>query len=287
MSLVAAIRSMGRIVTLSETMISDEGSRRPMNQIPGRLKSIVMNSALTVSYAGLSLQAIDAIRRLHAMQQLTTDFAIEFLAEASTKLNGEIAFLVCSHESREYPRLIKIEGNQVSEGKDIYWIGNQASANALARVELPAMQDERAGDYFSLEERQFTRRFHHYLGHAADSAVGGMVINCLASPFGHCYQDHYGVYVDRMTIPDSVEPSVRARMNEAGMNGHFKYAVMSTAQRGLALVGTFFEQARIGYIYEPILRDDPEKVEASGQLEFQTNLAARSRIHAELLARRE
>lgn len=277
MTLVIAFRSMGRIVTLSDTMISDERLSRSRNRIPGRLKSIVLSRWLTVSYAGLSTQAIDAIRRLKTTYPLTTDSAIEYLRESSARVNGEVDFLLCSHEAPDNPRLVKISGPQVSEGQDLYWIGNPGSACALAHLELTPAQGESRGEYFSVEERKFTRRFHHYLEQGTDTAVGGMVINCLASPYGHCYQDHFAAYVDSVTIPDPVESSLRQRMNNSGMNGYYKYAVMSSSERGLALVGTYFEQANIGYIHEPLVQDDPEKIEARDQSEFGDIVGERSR----------
>jgi hypothetical protein len=278
MTLVAAFRSMGRIVVLSDTMISDEGAHPTRNRFPGRLKSIVLNRWLTVSYAGLSLQAIDVIRRLKSTAPTTTDLAVEYLREAAVGLKSEVDFLVCSHERPDAPRLMRISGSQVSEGQDLYWIGSPASANALARMELPEIQGESGGEYFSLEERRFTRRFHSYVDQVTDASVGGMVINCLASPYGHCYQDHLGAYVDQVVIPDPVEPSLRQRVNSAGMNGYYKYAVLTSPERGLALVGTYFEQARIGFIHEPLVRDDPEKIEAQDQNEFQALIGARSKV---------
>jgi hypothetical protein len=278
MTLVAAYRSMGRIVTLSDTRISDKGSPRLGNRIPGRLKSIVLNRWLTVSYAGLSIQAIDAIRKLHAIRPASTESAVEYLRKSSLTLKAEVDYLVCSHEEPTQLRLIKISGAQVSEGSDLYWIGNPASASALLSMELPPAQGESGGEYWSLEERRFTRRFGAYMDLGTDAAVGGMVVHSLASPFGHCYQTHAGAYFDNVTIPDPVEPAVRQQMNGAGMDGHFKYHVISPDERGLAIVGTYFEQANVGFIHEPLISDDPEKFEARDQSDFQTMVNARAQL---------
>lgn len=287
MTIVAALRSMGRIVVMSDTMISDERSHRTRKRIPGRLKSIVLNRWLTVSYAGLSIQSIDTIRELKAANPTTTDAAVDYLRDVAANQKNEVDFLVCSHERPDRPRLIKISGERASEGQDFYWIGSPTAAGELARLELPAVQGESGGEYFSIEETRFTYRFHQYIKHATDPSVGGMVINCLASPYGHCYQNHYGAYVDQVTIPDPVEPSLRQRMNDAGMNGYYKYAVMTPAERGLALVGTYFEQARIGFIHEPLIQDDPEKVEAEDQNEFQAILAGRSKSRGDYVSERD
>lgn len=280
MTLVAALRSMRRIVVMSDTMISDVDALRP-NRVPGRLKSVVLNEWLTVSYAGLSLQALDAIRKLGADKHLTTETAISALCSASRSFDGEIDFLVCSHEMPIQPRLLKISEGKVSEGQDLYWIGNQESARALANLELPPMEGDSGSDYYSLAERQFTRRFHTYVDKIPDPAVGGMVMNCLASPFGHCYQDHLGAYVERGMIPDPLSPELRAEMNKAGMNGYFSYAVLTAPHRGVAIVGVYFEQAGVGFIHAPLECDDPQKIFAQTQSEFQTVIAARPRKRAD------
>jgi hypothetical protein len=76
-------------------------------------------------------------------------------------------------------------------------------------------------------------------------------------------------------------------MNDAGMNGYYKYAVMTPAERGLALVGTYFEQARIGFIHEPLVQDDPKKVEARDQNEFQAILAGWPKSRGEYVSERD
>jgi tRNA threonylcarbamoyladenosine modification (KEOPS) complex Cgi121 subunit len=67
---------------MSDTMITDKGSARD-NIIPGRLKSIVINSWLTISYAGLSTQAIDAIRKINKGKNISTKSSIDYLKQVS------------------------------------------------------------------------------------------------------------------------------------------------------------------------------------------------------------
>jgi hypothetical protein len=271
---------MGRIVVMSDTMISNADAPRP-NRIPGRLKSVVINRWLTVSYAGLSAQALDAIRMVARDQRLTTDATVTKLCDEARRLSGKVDFLVCSHEEEEHPRLVKIADGKVFEGHDLYWIGNQNSATNLSRLELVPIKGESGSDYYSLEERLFTRRFHTYLEKTQDESVGGMVINCLASPLGHCYQDHLGAYVERITIPDPLAPELRAEMNKAGMNGYYKYAVLTGPHRGVAIVGVYFEQAGVGFVHDPLACDDPQRVPARTQREFHAAVAARSQARAE------
>ena len=64
MTIVVAKKLDERIVDMSDTMISDLNEPKN-NVIPGRLKSMVINNWLTISYANLSIQAIDAIRKIY------------------------------------------------------------------------------------------------------------------------------------------------------------------------------------------------------------------------------
>jgi len=66
-------------------------------------------------------------------------------------------------------------------------------------------------------------------------------------------------------------------MNRGGMNGHYKYSVMSSHERGVAVVGTYFEQAQHGYIHAPLLHDDPERVYSTDQTQFSNLLRLKSR----------
>ena len=75
MTIVAAMKFDKRIVVMSDTMISDSNELRN-NVIPGRLKSIVINNWLTISDAGLSTQAIDAVRKIYNSPNISTGLAI-------------------------------------------------------------------------------------------------------------------------------------------------------------------------------------------------------------------
>lgn len=271
MTLAIAYRSLGRIVTLSDTKISDPGATR-RNAIPGRLKSIVLNDWLTVTYAGLTTQAIDIIRDIRKLTTLSTTTALTHLSMASKEFEGEIDFLVCSHEIRDQPRLVKIANGSVAEGSDMYWIGSPAAAQNFARLELPPTRGEFSLDYVSAQENELTRKFCAYLDTYSDSQVGGLVVNCLASSHGHCYQDHAGAQVDKREIPDPLEPALRQQMDRAGMDGYFTYQVISTSKRGVAVVGMYFEQAGIAYVHVPLLHDDPVEITAPRMEEFRTIL---------------
>ena len=258
---------------MSDTSINNRDSAHP-NAIPGRLKSIVISDRMTVSYAGLSSQALDAVRSLRHKRISSTDDAIEFLEREARSYAGELDFILCSHENSEIPRLVKITADAACEGADFYWIGNSESASALSRFETSYNEPQDAPDWQSSEERRFANRFHEYMRQSRDPNVGGAVISCLCSPFGHCYQDHVGTHAwGTITIPDPTPVEVRAAEHRTGAVS-YSYLVYCPAQRGVALVGFYLEQPGIGFLYLPLERDEPIRIAAADQDQFRRVVSA-------------
>lgn len=274
MTLVIARRWGSRIIVMSETMISDRNARTP-NAIPGRLKSVVVNKRLTVSYAGLSTQAIDAIRAVWTAS-LTGPQAIEFLKESSQQYNGEIDYIVCAHDDPESPRLVKIQDGVVFEGADQYWIGDAIAAQEVSRFEIPRATSSKL-DLQQEEESEFTERFHQYVRNVGTTNVGGAVVNTLCSPRGHCYQQHALVERwDPIVIPNNEDPAVREVIHRTGITS-YAYRVLSAYERGVCLVGCYLDQPSIGFIHDPLHKDEAWLVRADNYTEFTAVLGVRER----------
>lgn len=264
MTIVAAMKFSDRICVLSDTMISNrEGTGN--NIIPGRLKSIVLNHWLTISYAGLSTQAIDAIRELYRNRDITTEEAIQFLADVSRFHSGDLDFILCSHEKSV--RMVKIANGIVFEGGDAYWIGSAQAAAELSKVELPNASCENLPDYISVNEMMFKNAFHDFMRVSRCEGVGGAIIDCLCSPYGHCYNTHAGAFSwDTILLGDD-DLAQREVTNKTGMF-HYEYNVCSTSVRGQAIVGFYLAQSRTGFIYDPIHYDEAMKVDGCDISEF-------------------
>lgn len=256
MTIVAARRFGQRIIVLSDTMISDVNARAN-NIFPGRLKSIVVNKALTVSYAGLSLQALDAIRAIHRDPNASVHSTIEFLTATSKQFDGELEFLLCAHE--QSATFMKISGGKTFEGTDFYWIGNAQAVNELSQIEVQQAKVEKLPDHICEEEIHFTNRFQTYLRDSRCAGVGGPVVNCLCSEYGHCYQNHANAFSWDKILIGQDDYDQRQKANKTGMY-HFEYNVYSSEERGRAIVGLFLGQSNVGFIYDPLRRDEAEKV---------------------------
>lgn len=264
MTIVAARRFGQRIIVLSDTMISDANARAD-NILPGRLKSIVLNKTLTVSYAGLSSQALDAIRAIHQNPNASVQSTIEFLTVTSKRFDGELDFLVCAH--MESAKLLKISSGRTCEGADFYWIGNAQAVSELSQIEVQQAKIENLPDYLCEEEIHFTNRFQTYLREGRCAGVGGAVVNCLCSDCGHYYQDHANAFSWDEVIIGQDDYDQRQKTNKTGMY-HFEYNIYSPEQRGQAIVGLFLGQSNVGFIHDPLHYNDAEKISGMNHAEF-------------------
>lgn len=149
MTVVLARRFDKRIIVMSDTMISSRDGTPP-NVFPGRLKSIVVNDWLTISYAGLSTQAVDVIRHISKIPHLTINSAISYLLGMNSFHNDKIDFIVCSHETEA--RLLKISNGAIYDGEDHYWIGNPTAVNEISKNQQKLPKSEKFPDYIAHEE---------------------------------------------------------------------------------------------------------------------------------------
>lgn len=257
MTIIVARRFDERICVMSDTMISSERFTKD-NVIPGRLKSIVVNEWLTISYAGLSTQAIDAIRKLYRNSSITTNSAVQYLVDISTKYLNEIDFIVCSHENGV--RLMKISNGTVNEGANFYWIGNLQAATELSKVVIPKTEFNDLPYYMSVEEVIFKNEFNTYMRENQCKGIGGAIIDCLCSPYGHCYNTHAGTFSWDTLILGKNDYEERQEIIKTGMYP-YEYNVQSTSVRGQAIVGFYLNQAQIGYVYDPIHHDEAMRIE--------------------------
>ncbi len=277
MTIVLARKFDQRIIVLSDTMISDQEALGH-NIFPGRLKSIVVNKWLTVSYAGLSVQAMDIIRSLRTISDLTTNDAVAILLRANEHHEDAIEFILCSHE--EHSRLLKISASTASEGSDFYWIGSAEAATEISRSHAPGPAAAGRPDHVTQDELDFISTFWRFLNKGVSGCVGGAAVNCLCSPCGHCYQTHAGIFAWDTIVVGKDDPIAREAMNKTGMY-QFGYNLCAPETRGVALVGLYFDQSATGYLYDPMNRDDAVKIRNTDVASFSRLVSDSAAVLAE------
>ncbi|MEO5586858.1 MAG: hypothetical protein ABIQ81_04095, partial [Novosphingobium sp.] len=86
--------------------------------------------------------------------------------------------------------------------------------------------------------------------------VGGVPINLLGSPFGHCYQNHAGAFSpDPISIAGPPHPEAAAPGGD-----RYAYSITGAFHRGVAINSVYFDEAAVGYIYNPLEWDEPCKM---------------------------
>lgn len=277
MTIVVAMKFSDRVCVLSDTMISNrEGTGN--NVIPGRLKSIVINKWLTISYAGLSTQAIDTVREIYRSENIKTEAVIHLLAEVSRLHDGELDFIVCSHE--QSVRMVKIANGKIFEGGDAYWIGNSQAAAELSKIELPNTKCVDLPEYITADELIFKSSFQEFMRSNRCEGIGGAVIDCLCSPYGHCYNSHAGAFSWDTIVLGEDDPVQRKITEKTGMY-HYAYNVCSTIARGQAIVGFYLGQSGVGFIYDPIHYDEARRVDGCSMSEFSSFVEDAGKVLAE------
>lgn len=254
MTLVVARQWVDRIVMLSDTMISDRNAPRP-DIIPGQLKAIVLNSKLSVAYAGRATKALHAIRdvRKTVCQGAYLQDVLDHLYQATNRNSGDVEFLVASHY--EEPALFKVWNGQISTGADWYWIGDPSGATAVQRA-MGSQPIRESGKLDSKEEEELrlSLAFVEVVRESTFPGVGGFSFNLLGSPQGHCYQN-YGESIawDSVKLNEIDTPEYR-RFEKTG-TAHYQYSVTSPQQRGAGVTGVFLPQVELGFIYSPLQFD--------------------------------
>ena len=257
MTLVVAKKFGERILVMSDTMISDSDGTHD-NIIPGRLKTIVLNKTLTISYAGLSIQAIDCIRRIKRnLNSMSLNEIVDLLSECSVINDSKIDFILCSHV--EEIRLLKISGESIFEGSETYWIGNQQAAKELSLIKASDNVVENHPDYVTSDEIAFRNICYNFFRETRCKGIGGAIIDCLCSPYGHCYQGHAGAFSWDTIILGRDNREKRKEFNKTGTY-HYEYNVYASPERGQALIGLFLPQCGVGFYYDPLHHDEAIKV---------------------------
>src|SRR4051794_36294601 len=107
MTIIIGRKFAERILIGSDTMISDNREPRH-NIIPGRLKAVVLTGGFSAAYAGLSDQAINAIRSAKiALSGSKPAQALQVLRAATEEHIGKLDFMVALHRPRAELRVIR------------------------------------------------------------------------------------------------------------------------------------------------------------------------------------
>lgn len=251
MSLVMAMQFGDRICILSDSIISDSGAAG-QEIIPGRLKTIVLNKGVSISYSGSTNKAIAKIREIqrNMSERIYFDEVLESLTEYTSGEKGEVDFLVSSHVG--IPKLYKIAVGQIHYGLGMYWIGNEEVAERVlgefgkehqVNIDLPV--------HMTLDEWKFREAFKKAVS-GNEQHAGGLVFDCVGTPKGYSYNNYAVVHTgDRMALEITQDYTARWAYDNPAMES-YSLSLVSPKERSLAVTGAFFERNNTGFIYSPL-----------------------------------
>lgn len=250
MTLVAAAQFGERITIMADTAITDPNSHKP-NIIPGRLKAVVIGSHVSVAYAGRSAAGTDAVREARKKLQSSGDVEKVIQGLCSITEEDDCDFILASH--LRGPELRKISSGSISGSQQFQWAGDHELVGKLTA----AMEQTRENpNSYVDEEATFLTAFSNILlqNVRPTTVTGGMPINLFASPCGHTYQAMAFSCMNRPIRLGKPEAEQEAHL---GGGDVYRGRVVNTDFRGAGVVGIFFDEGNVGYVYSPLEWDDP------------------------------
>jgi len=247
-------------------MISDLDACGP-NIFPGRLKSVVIGLDVSIAFAGAAEPALYAIRQAKLMYSSTKDLRrlILYLRQTSVDIaarDSHCEFIISSHA--DGATMFKIWDGLVATGENTYWIGNcdvaMDSLNFKASISLP--EKTKLPDYITPEECRFCNAVTGLTlkrGTQIAGDVGGLIVVQIGSLYGHGYLNHAATIAwDTIRVPPGLsEQQIEDR--NSGMT-QYAYTTIRSLERGAAVLGVYFDQPKIGFIYSPITHDEAYKI---------------------------
>lgn len=240
MTLVVGMKMAGCLHILSDTRISHPDVTQ-VEEIPGRLKIIIVHARLCIAYAGAADYAIDTIRDAARASAMSAVKAAQALREANVASGNAIEFLVGSIEPEA--TLLTIRAGRISEVDAEDCIGDTDSAAAYRRAKNGSG---------SLSD--CLRAFSGVIANPALPCVGGLLVRAMSTTLGFIYADEATAYYPSQAIPSGVETPLRFG---GPAEGGFAYTLLVPRIPGVPVVAVHFYQGRLGYVYAPLSTDRP------------------------------
>lgn len=180
------------------------------------------------------------------------DAAIEHLRTSTNSGHGDFDFIVALH--RPEPELRRIWAGMTSSSLDQTAIGD-----TRIREEVDRRLDHGTGrairDYQSAFIAAFTDKKVH-LG----TGVGGFPITLFAKPEGHAYRGHYFGHSWKPIVPVWGTTTYEDENDLLTGEWSYRHDVVTTKEPGIAVLAIEVPQAKTGFVYAPLLEDDPQPI---------------------------
>jgi hypothetical protein len=281
MTLVVGRKFRDEIFLISDTMISDRGSVRA-NIFPGQLKAIIIDPHVSIAYAGAFPRALEKIRDAKRLLGTSRDLdaVLQYLQASTSEVQGtpwEFEFLVASHIAE--PRLHKIWNGRTSANADKLWIGNPTAAQMFSELEESTRLPSNDDGSFDPDKHRCRGAAHSMALAPAQYAahgVGGAMIMLEASEQSHWYPNWAGtIWWDNIQLPGGLTDQQIAD-RQAGKT-LYGYSTSSSKEEGIAVLGVYLDQPKLGFVYSPIECDEPIRFAATNLKQVSEEVKARGK----------
>lgn len=259
MTMVLAKQFGQRILMFADTAVSG-GLDQRFEPIPGQLKAIVLDGRVSLAFSGHVGRALYAARRCHtALRERGFWEAVGVLRDHSSADSGydnAVEYVVASHLPKAELRIVR--DGSISDPGEVFRLGDTNLADHILRVASDPESRRQIG-----EEAALSFALTHFLSDPDSpraSGVGGFPVTLLGSPYGHTYHGlaSTAVFDEQFDWSTGVTASQIAD-RISGMR-EYRIRVVSSRRRGAPVVGVALTNARLAYIYSPILSDEPLKI---------------------------
>jgi hypothetical protein len=253
-SIVVAQRWHDEILLVGDTKVSDKAATRP-DELPGNLKVITFAERMTAGFAGNAGAAHVAIKSARrAFYSSGPEAALEVLKASSRE--DETDYIVASHHSRT--RLVVLrKGGLIDIGNDVCSIGrDEPFKELIQKARETAAQEKPARGHLRSKFIDVILTGKH-----GEVTVGGFPIAVVATMQDHHYAPHDGTFTYEFPEMKWGETTYQSMDQLYSGDGHFQLSIMRSAMSDVPVVGACLLQARTGYVYSPIERPQPFKIE--------------------------
>jgi hypothetical protein len=262
--------------------ITYPGAVEPSGFLNAELKLILVRPTLCIGYAGSPPEAaIDGAREVSG-DELSPENAVKLLLETHLRLEGRLDFLVAALR----PSRLAIIKDGRAEQAEAGWLGDREAyaeyqARYFAEVFLPGAgfydSDERRRDIevairmggamndvvFGAHDLSATNQDDPNAGRprgGSHPSVGEAVITVVPRVEDNLFKYNHVTNAQGSWRTEQLPPGLGVVPPDFGSaeRGAFSYSMLSAAQPGVAAVGIYFYEGRLGVLYAPLLLDQPD-----------------------------
>jgi hypothetical protein len=249
----------------ADMRITDPNDRGPRGFLGAALKVILLSPTLCIGYAGNHGAALGAIRQV-ASEELGADEARSLLLDAHLRSDPKADFLIASLR----PSALIVVKEDRAKDVAASWIGDQEAFAEYQRFyhQQPFRPPD---DFYDSAERAGDIEIAARMGNGMEAVVHGasLVIDgetqTLNRPEGGSHKTVGEAIVNVVLRAEddlfkySIFGRFTASLYDSEVLGAFSYSALASAQPGVGVIGLYFDQARLGVLYAPLLFDDPER----------------------------